>query len=178
MKTVSYSGPSISLGRFGTIDNGAVLHVTESEYNGIQDDARFTAMSRIRAATDALPLGTPLFDLRRIDWSRKGLQTELVKRGKPTLKNIAEAINLVGGELVVTEHDNTDIIADAIFAESRHFGWDKIEKATLLALGTTDVKIEAKAAKPTPVAPPAEAEEPAQSEEAEDETATAKRRRR
>ena len=175
MKTVSYSGPSISLGRFGTIENGAVLHVTESEYTGIEDDARFTTLSRRRASTEAQPLGTPVFDLRGIDWSRKGLQSELVKRGKPTLKNIAEAINLVGGELVVTEHDNTDIIADAIFAESRHFGWDKIEKATLLALGTTDVKIEPKPAK---VAKPAEVEETAESVESDDETATAKRRRR
>lgn len=184
MKTVSYSGPTIALGRFGTIDDGAVLQVTEAEYAGVAEDARFTLMSRRRASVNASPLGTPFFDLRLVDWSRKNLQIELVKRGKPTLKNIAEAINFVGGEITVTEHDNSDIIADAVYAEAIHLGWDKLDRETRLALGTadsavtkgaTDANVTARAVKaPAPVAvADVESEEAADTEEA-----PAKRRRR
>lgn len=188
MKTVSYSGPSISLGRFGTVDEGALLQLTEAEYAGIADDSRFTLLSRRRPKGDVSPLGTPFFDLRVIDWSRKNLQNELIRRGKGTLKNIAEAINFVGGDVIVTEHDNSDIIADAIYAEAVQLGWDKLGKDERLALGAadkavskgaTDANVAVKAAKaPAPVATPSDDEAPAESEEEVVEESATKRRRR
>ena len=189
MKTVSYSGPTIELGRFGSVDDGALLQLTEAEYAGITDDSRFTLLSRRRAKTEASPLGTPFFDLRSVEWESNNLDSNLVKSGKATLKNIAEAINFVGGELVVTEHDNDDLIADAIGAEARYFGWDKLGKEARLALGATDsavakgatdANVAVKAAKaPVPVAPssPEPSEEEAASDESTEEPA-AKRRRR
>jgi hypothetical protein len=183
MKTVSYSGPTIALGRFGTVDDGATLQLTEAEYSGISDDSRFTLLSRRKIREDLSPLGTPYFDLRLVDWSHKNLQNELIASGKSTLKNIAEAINFIGGELVVTEHDNDDLIADAIYAEAVQLGWDKLGKETRLALGTADTaavkgakdaNVAAKAVKaPAPVA---SADEDDASEE-EESTSTKRRRR-
>jgi hypothetical protein len=187
MKTVSYSGPTISLGRFGTIDDGAHLQLTEAEYAGLSDDSRFTLLSRRKIREDISPLGTPYFDLRLVDWSRKNLQNELTARGKSTLKNIAEAINFIGGDVVVTEHDNSDIIADAIYAEAVQLGWDKLGKETRLALGTADTavvkgakdaNVAAKAVKaPAPVASADDAEVTNDAPEEEETTQTKRRRR-
>lgn len=184
MKTVTYSGPTIQLGRFGAVDNGALLQLTEAEYAGITDDSRFTLLSRRRVKAEASPLGTPFFDLRTVEWESKNLDSNLLKIGKATLKNIAEAINFVGGELVVTEHDNDDVIADAVGAEARYFGWDKLDRETRLALGTADVAV-AKGATDANVtaravkapAPVAVSDEPSAEVEAE-EPVEAKRRRR
>lgn len=186
MKTVSYSGPTIELGRFGSVDNGALLQLTEAEYAGVTDDARFTLLSRRRVKAEASPLGTPFFDLRTVEWESKNLDSNLLKIGKATLKNIAEAINFVGGELVVTEHDNDDVIADAVGAEARYFGWDKLDRETRLALGSanaavakgaTDANVTARAVKaPAPVAVSDESAAEVEAEVAE--PVEAKRRRR
>lgn len=142
MKTVIYKGPTISLGRFGTVEQGAHLQLTEAEFSGVKDDAEFELISRRKPREKVRPLGTPFYDLRLIDWSHARLEENLAKLGKGTLKNVAEAINFVGGEVIVTEHDNDPIIVDAIFAESRFHEWHSIEKEERQALAFVDEPVD------------------------------------
>lgn len=139
MKTVEYSGPPLPLGRFGTIEDGAIIPVSEAEFAGIRDDERFKLLSRRKPPRDIAPEGTPFFDLRNIQWSHPKLMRNLASKGKSTLLNIVHAMNSLGCELVVTVHDNSPLIADAIYTEAVALGWTKLTKEDLRALGQSEV---------------------------------------
>lgn len=128
MKTVIYKGSPAYIGRFGLVEEGAHLQLMESEFAGVRDDPQFELVSRRKPLRAIEPQGTPLYDLRRIEWEKAGLTIELEREGKGTLKLIAEAMNFLGADIVVTEHDNTPVIVDAIVAEAKALNWDKVDR--------------------------------------------------
>lgn len=138
MKTVIYKGPPANIGRFGRVEAGAHLQLIESEYEGVKDDPQFELVSRRKPARDIFPLGTPLFDLRLVEWDHSHLSTHLSGKGQTTLKLIANAMNSVGADVIITEHDGTDLIVDAIAAEAKALKWDNLGREERLALPLAD----------------------------------------
>lgn len=138
MKTVIFHGDSTSLGRFGVVEEGAHLQLTEAEFLSVREDARFELISRRRPARAIQPLGTCKYDLRLVLWDHSRIESVLAKKGKTTLTLIAEAMCLVGAEVPVSIHDNTPAIVDAIIAEARALGWTLLDRDARLALGSLE----------------------------------------
>ena len=142
MKTVIYQGLVAAIGRFGTVEPGAHLQLTEAEFAGVKDEEQFELISRRKPLREIAPVGTPLFDLRLVEWDSNRITQILEGEGKSTLKNIVAAMNSLGCDLIVTEHDNTPIIVDAIVAEAKALKWDSYDRTQRRELGVVETEEE------------------------------------
>ena len=143
MKKVTYvSDNPVNLGRFGVIEKNQTLEVTEHEWLGIKNDARFKHRtpkyneSTLEAASRAMPYATHPFDLRTIPWGYDNLFTMLEARhNKLSLAKLIEGLVAVGAPVRdVSIHEHRMLIVDAILESAYLCGWHKLTKEELHAL--------------------------------------------
>lgn len=143
MKNVKYTGPKVNLGRFGTIEKGKKLRLTEEEFDKIGNDPRFELLDTPNSASELAlfatirPLGTGGFDLRTVPWENPNLFNILLARSsKSRLLLILSAIYKVGGDAVVvhSEHDDRLWLVDRVVEVARKMGWTKMLRSERIAL--------------------------------------------
>jgi hypothetical protein len=185
MKRVTYvSKTPVNLGRFGQVHKGQVLDLYEHEWLGVEGDKRFDykpaeySKAELQAASDAMPYGTPVFDLRTIPWDYRNLFTSLEARsGKKRLLKIIAAMRHVGAPVrEVSQHEPRTLLVDAIVEAAALCGWLSLTKYDLHALPDSNPSTKPKAT-PKPKPEP-KAAEPASEPEATQPTKPARRRTR
>lgn len=132
MRSVTYTAEKgANIGRFGVIDKGQRINVTEHEFLGIKEDPRFKLNPEkhspevLVAAKVSQPYGTHGFDLRTVPWSKPNLFRIMEARfSKCRLLKIIAAMNEVGAPVTpLSEHAHRTTLVDSIIESAILCGW-------------------------------------------------------
>lgn len=126
-RSFKYLGAPTNLGRFGAINTGDIVDLRICEEKSVADNEEFTPVSTPDEAPQVALKGTNVFDLRRVAWDARDLPSEVVKYAGSQMFNLVVAMNLIGCNLNVYEHQATVDVADNIAREAIRNGWDKLD---------------------------------------------------
>lgn len=142
MRSIKYIGETANIGRFGRVNKGSVILLTEDEYGCVSTDPDYKLIESdvnieaMELANGILPVGTPLFDLRTIPWENPKVAMRLAARAsRNQLKSIVDSIRLAGGVVAEPDYEGDKIfVVDAIVTASRNMLWDKFTEEQRLQM--------------------------------------------
>lgn len=131
-RSFKYLGAPINLGRFGAVNTGDIVDLRICEEKSVEGNEDFSAVSEPVEAPLVELKGTNTFDLRRIAWDARDLPAELAKYAGSQLFNLVVALNRIGCNVNVYEHQSSQDVCDNIAREAIRNGWDKLDAHTRL----------------------------------------------
>lgn len=142
MRQVKYKGGERHIGRFGVVKKGSILEVNEGEWDDIADNPEFAVISSTVSETDSklganiLPFGTPIYDLRTVQWESPRLfQSLMARESRQRLNRMIQAMTMLGAVVEICG-DGADkmYLADAIVSSAKNMGWTALDQNTRMSL--------------------------------------------
>jgi hypothetical protein len=136
MRVLEYTGKPERIGRFGRVETGQLLELTEQEAGEALRHPTYRLVDRSGVDTPdgelPEPRKTDHYDLTRIDWANQRLHTILSRESRPSLWRIAKAMEEVtGGNIPYGPREQPAVTIDSICEVAREMNWTFSQSPTL-----------------------------------------------
>lgn len=125
MRRVKYNGPPRKIGRFGKVETGQEIELSEDEFKSVVNEENYELLDDPRDHTDpSFPQATSHFDLRDIDWTKNQLEDWMRTRSMTDITKIALGMIELGSESVyLDDKPSRDILIQRVVSYAYEEGW-------------------------------------------------------